>query len=55
MTQRPVYTVDEWINQTFNPRSRPKRSTVWRWIREGRIPARKLGRRYYIEQGTEPL
>lgn len=41
-------TVENWISREFTPGSRPKRTLVWRWIREGVVPAAKLGKRYYI-------
>ena len=41
-------TVVEWMNREFTEGSRPRPNVVWRWIREGRMPATKLGKRYYI-------
>jgi hypothetical protein len=41
-------TVEDWTESNFDEDSRPKRHTVWRWIREGRLQAVKIGRRYYI-------
>lgn len=45
-----LITVDEYIERKYAPRSRPPKRTVWRWIRLGKIPARKEGRRYYIDE-----
>lgn len=33
----------------FTDDSRPKLDTVRRWIREGKLPAVKHGRKYYID------
>lgn len=44
-------TVENWIQREFTPGSRPKKTLVWRWIREGVIPANRLGKRYYIPEG----
>jgi len=48
-------TLDRWVERHFHEGSRPARSTVWRWIREGKLPATKIGRRYYINPETKPL
>jgi hypothetical protein len=45
-----LLTVDEYIERKYAPKSRPPKTTVWRWIRLGKIPARKEGRRYYIDE-----
>lgn len=41
-------TVQEWAKREFTTGSRPQPHAIWRWIREGRIPATKLGKRYFI-------
>lgn len=41
-------TVEEYIERNFTERSRPAKTVVWRWIREGKLAAEKKGRRYYI-------
>ena len=43
-----MQTVDEWIETNFAEGSRPAKTTVWRWIREGKLPARRIGKRYYL-------
>ena len=43
-----LITVEEYIERTFSEKSRPHKTTVWRWIREGKIAATKQGKRYYI-------
>ena len=44
-------TLDAWAAREFAPGSIPPKTTLWRWAREGKIPATKLGRRYYVDQG----
>ena len=43
-----MQTVDEWIETNFAEGSQPAKTTVWRWIREGKLPARRMGKRYYL-------
>lgn len=45
-----LVTVEQYIEKTFAPGSRPPKNTVWYWIRTGKLPARKHGRRYYIDE-----
>jgi hypothetical protein len=44
-------TIEQWIAREFEPDSRPPIATVRRWIREGKVPATKMGRRLYINLG----
>jgi excisionase family DNA binding protein len=41
-------TVEQFIKDHFEAESRPRKATVWRWIRDGKLRATKLGRHYYI-------
>lgn len=43
-------TIDEYINKTFTRESQPHINSVRRWIREGKLEAKKIGRSYYIEE-----
>lgn len=45
-----LMTVEEYIERKYTPKSRPDKKTVWGWIRTGKIPAKKEGRRYYIDE-----
>ncbi len=47
-----MQTVDEWIENNFSQGSRPAKTTVWRWIREGKIPGTRMGKRYYLRSDT---
>jgi hypothetical protein len=44
-----LVSIDEYLEANFSERSRPKKQTIWRWIRAGKIPALKMGRSYYID------
>lgn len=45
-------TVDNWRTRYFSRQSRPPRQTVLRWLREGKLPARKVGGRWYIDEAA---
>lgn len=40
----------EWADSTFSEASRPSEVTLARWLREGTVPARKVGGRWYVDQ-----
>jgi hypothetical protein len=46
---RKLITVDEFITRYFSPASRPTTHSVWRWIRDEQLKARRVGHRYYID------
>lgn len=41
-------TLDQWAAREFHQNSLPPKTTLWRWVREGKIPAARMGRRYYV-------
>lgn len=45
-------TIPAWIEREFNPDSQPTINTVRRWTREGKIPAKRIGRRLYIDSSV---
>lgn len=45
-----LVTVDQYIEKTFAEGSRPPKYTVWYWIRTGKLPAKRQGKRYYIDE-----
>ncbi len=45
-----LMTIDEYMTKTFTQDSRPHINSVRRWIREGKLEAKKMGRSYYIEE-----
>lgn len=45
-------TLEEWIEREFAQNSRPSLATVRRWVREGHLPATKMGKRLYIRSDT---
>lgn len=44
-----LITIKQFVELYFEEGSRPSKSTVWRWIKHsGELPARRIGRAYYI-------
>lgn len=41
-------SINEYRNSEFTPQSRPTRSTVARWIRNGTLPGIKIGGRLWV-------
>lgn len=49
-----------WREKYFEDASRPAEITVMRWLREGKIPGRKVGGSWFIDEhawlaGDDPL
>ena len=44
-----LVTIQEFKERYFAPGSRPGKNTVYNWIQDGTIPARRLGGRLYID------
>lgn len=44
----PYMDIEEFRETQFYPKSRPSLSTVKRWIVNGEVEARKIGRKYFI-------
>lgn len=40
----------KWADKTFDPDSRPSEITLMRWMRDGKIPARKVGGKWYVDE-----
>jgi hypothetical protein len=47
-----LVTVETWIKEKFEI-PRPSKRTVWRWIRDGKLEAKKIGRRYYLTEESK--
>lgn len=45
-----MMSVESYIEKYFDEGSRPSKQAVWRWIRQGLLPAKRLGKRYYIHE-----
>ena len=45
-----LMSVSKWIERYFVPGSEPPDSTVRRWLRQGDIPARKVGGTWFIDE-----
>jgi hypothetical protein len=49
-----------WVEKYFSPESRPAEITLLRWLREGKIPCKKIGGKWYVDEhewlaGGDPL
>ncbi|OBU52262.1 helix-turn-helix domain-containing protein [Stenotrophomonas maltophilia] len=45
-----LMTEDAWLERYFDPSSRPDTQKLQRWLREGKIPGRKVGGSWYIDE-----
>lgn len=45
----PLMLYEEYVTTYFSPGSRPLRATVNRWLREKKLPGRKIGNTVYID------
>ena len=43
-----LLTVDVFLDHYFEEGARPAMCTIYRWIRMGKLAARRVGRNYYI-------
>ncbi|MGQ4661295.1 helix-turn-helix domain-containing protein [Lysobacter sp. F6437] len=39
-----------WADKYFGEESRPAEITVMRWLRDGKIPGRKVGGTWYVDE-----
>lgn len=40
----------KWAEKHFDPDSRPPEVTIMRWLRQGKLPARKVGGKWYVDE-----
>lgn len=45
-----LMTPAAWAAKYFTDESRPSEVTVHRWLRSGKIPARKVGGTWYVDE-----
>ena len=45
-----LMTPEAWLHKYFSEESRPPHVTLRRWLREGKIPGRKIGGAWYIDE-----
>jgi len=45
----PLMTVGDYLDRFYTASSRPNKYTVYRWIKNGILPAEKRGKQYYID------
>jgi len=43
-------TTEKWLDRYFDPSSRPSVATLQRWLRDGKIPAKKVGGTWFIDE-----
>jgi len=56
MRQKPLHRlmlVSEFRKKRFTGKSKPCERTIKRWIKEGTIPGKKIGGRYYVDVTEE--
>lgn len=44
---------EEWARRRFTPESRPNRKTLHRWLAEGIVPGKQVGRNWYVDVDAE--
>lgn len=44
-----LMTLKEWADESFTEKSRPDIKTLHRWIRDGHLAVRVIGRNYYVD------
>jgi len=45
-----LMTAEKWLDRYFDPSSRPSIATLQRWLRDGKIPAKKVGGTWFIDE-----
>jgi hypothetical protein len=45
-----LLTTEKWLNRYFDDTSRPSVSTLQRWLRDGKIPGKKVGGTWFIDE-----
>jgi len=48
----PLVKASEWVAQNFADGSKPSTSTVARWIKQGVIRGRQIGKWLYVEENA---
>ena len=47
-----LISVRAWSEKYFAPESRPAEITLMSWLRNGKIPGRKVGGNWYVDEHT---
>lgn len=45
-----LITANLWVQKYFDEDSRPAEITLMRWLRQGKIPARKVGGSWFVDE-----
>ena len=48
MKQEKLMTIAEWSAGRFTEASRPTRQVVAKWCNEGSVPAKRIGKKWFI-------
>lgn len=52
---RKLPTLQQWADEEFRPDNKPHINTLYRWIKDGVLIAKKRGRFYYVEGFADDL
>jgi len=47
-----LLTPAAWAAKYFDPTSMPPETTIRRWLRDGQLPARKIGGSWFIDENA---
>jgi len=45
-----LLTTDRWLDVYFEAASRPSVATLQRWLRDGKIPGKKVGGTWFVDE-----
>lgn len=45
-----LISTSAWVGKYFAPESRPAEITLLRWLREAKIPGKKVGGKWYVDE-----
>ena len=48
----PLLSIQEYCEKLFTPDSRPSHATVRRWIREGDLAGRRIGKKFFVDSAA---
>lgn len=51
MTLR-LMSIPKWLERHFEPGSAPDEVTVRRWLRDGKLPGRKVGGTWFVDEAA---
>lgn len=45
-----LQTIEQWAGKYFDQASRPSERTLRRWLQDDKLPARKIGGTWYVDE-----